>query len=404
MTPRILFIEGNVDGTVGGSHGVLLEVIRHLDRSRFEPVVLFYQDNVLVPEFRQLARVMISGPGGFLFSEHVPALARLIGERGLAGSVLRFVQKLINLLFYACPWYARIVWVLLSQRISLVCLNNAPFHADWLGVCRLLGRPCVAYFRGTPHVPAAKSRLFPRYDAIMSISEAVTENARRQGAAVDNFHLVYDGIDAAAVRARATRPREETRQEFLNGRVRPLIGVVNNIKEWKGQHVAVEAVGLLRDRGVDVLCLLVGDLSEGDRPYYDRIAGIIRDRRLEDHVVFTGRRGDVPDILRALDVVMHTSVSNEGFPRIINEALVLGCAMIASSAGPNVEMVEDGVSGFLVPPADPVALADCIQRVVADPQLRRSVGERAAERAERLFSIEINMQRTEDLFTRLLTR
>jgi glycosyltransferase involved in cell wall biosynthesis len=401
---RILFIEGNVDGTVGGSHGVLLEVVKHLDRTRFEPVVLFYQDNVLVPEFRPHAQVMVFGPGGVLFADRFPGLFQRTGHLKWIWSLLFLLQKGYNFIRYACPWHVRIVWTMLRERIDLVCLNNAPFHPDWLMACGLLGRPCVSYFRGTPYIPANRSRAFPRYDAVLSISNAVTENARKQGGEVGNFVLVYDGVDAAAVRSRVTRTREETRHEFLTGASRPLIGVVNNIKEWKGQHVAVEAVAALKQRGVDVLCLLVGDVSEVDRSYHDRVMELIRQHRLEQNVILTGRRSDVPDILNALDLVMHTSTSNEGFPRIILETLVLGRPLIASSAGPNVEMVEEEVSGFLVPPDDSAALADCIERVLQRPEQMQQVGGRAAERAQRLFSIESNMKITEDLFEQVLAR
>jgi glycosyltransferase involved in cell wall biosynthesis len=115
-------------------------------------------------------------------------------------------------------------------------------------------------------------------------------------------------------------------------------------------------------------------------------------------VILTGRRTDVPDILEALDLVMHTSISNEGFPRIILETMVLGRPLVASNAGPNVEMIEDGVSGFVVPAADPAALADCIDRVVDNEDELARVGARASARAESLFNIGINMRKTEQLF------
>ena len=108
----------------------------------------------------------------------------------------------------------------------------------------------------------------------------------------------------------------------------------------------------------DVVCLLIGDVADGDRPYAEELKAMIREGGLENHVLLTGRRMDVPDLLAGLDIVMHTSLLGEGFPRVILEAMVLGRPLIVSDSGPNREMIEDGVSGYVVPAEDPAALAD----------------------------------------------
>jgi glycosyltransferase involved in cell wall biosynthesis len=401
-TKRILFLEGNVDGTVGGSQRVLLEVVAHLDRTRFDPVVLFYEDHVLVPEFRKLAPVIIMPSGSLRIVEQYPNFYRQVARVAPFRWLVLALQKIYNFLRYVVPWFFRIAALLIRERIDLVCLNNAPVLTDWLLACKLLRRKCVSYFRGTPTLSNRFTWSYPYYDAILSISEAVTTNARQQGAQVDNFVLIYDGIDAGAVQAKVSKPREQTRREFVAGNERPLIGVVNNLKHWKGQHVAIEAMRLLHARRPDVLCLLIGDVGATDKEYADELRASVERHGLSANVVFTGRRLDVPDLLLALDLVMHTSLSNEGFPRVILETMILGRPMIASSAGPNVEMLEHGVSGFIVPPGDPAALADSIERALADRTALAQVGVRARQRAERLFNIDINMRKTEDVFSRLL--
>ena len=400
---RILFLEPNVDGTVGGSQRVLLEVVAHLDRTRFDPVVVFYEEHVLVPEFRKLAPVIIMRPGSLRIVEQFPNFYRVLARIPLAGWVLLNLQKVYNLVRHVVPWFIRICALLVRERIDLVCVNNAPVLTDWLLACKLLRRKCASYFRGTPTISDGYKRWYPHYDAIFSISEAVTANAREQGAPVDNFVLIYDGIDAKAVQAKVSRPREQTRSEFLTDGTRPLIGVVNNLKEWKGQHVAVEAMRLLQARRPDVMCLLVGDVGSTDKDYADALKATVERHGLSANVVFTGRRLDVPDLLLGFDLVMHTSLSGEGFPRVILETMILGRPMIASSSGPNVEMIEDGVSGFIVPPGDPAALAQSIERALADRTALAQMGMRAQQRAERLFNIEINMRKTEDVFSRLLS-
>lgn len=401
---RILFLESNTDGTLGGSQRILLEILKHLDRTRYDPYVIFYERNVLVPEFEAISKVWVIPPTRFVARLRFPGLYRRIGGIGPAWALVMLVQRTWNLLFNTLPWIARLTLLMLTRRIDLVCINNAPFHNDYLIACGLLRRPLVSYFRGTPTVSPDMVRPFPRYDAIIPSSHAVTENMRRQGARTDNFIVIYDGIDFAAVRARVTRPAPEVRRELLDGRERPLIGVVNNLKSWKGQHVAVEAMGHLKRRGVDALLVLVGDVSPIDKDYHDRILRTIESQGLADCVRHIGIRSDVPDLMGAFDLVLHTSLTGEGFPRVILETLVLGRPLIASDAGPSAEMVEDGVSGLLVPAGDPAALAARIEEALGDPQRMRSLGARGAERAERLFNIGVNMKATEDLFDRVLAR
>jgi glycosyltransferase involved in cell wall biosynthesis len=400
---RVLFLEGNTDGTVGGSQRVLLEVIRHLDRARFEPVVLFREEHYLVPEFKALCPVIIFGSSSLRLATQFPALHRRLSRFSPLLAAALLFQKLFNLVVHVLPQFVRIVALLVRERVDLVCLNNAPVHTQWLLACKLLRRPCVSYFRGTPDsLFPLHRRLVGHYDAVLSISQAVTDNAERCGASVERFTLVYDGIDAEAVQRLVTRSRDDVLREFVADPRRPVVGIVNNLKQWKGQHVAVDAMTLLHAKRPDVVCLLIGDVAEMDRDYADHLKNLVRERGLDQHVLFTGRRLDVPDLLAALDVVMHTSLLGEGFPRVILETMILGRPLIASRSGPNVEMVEDGISGYLVPAEDPAALADCIERVLADPDARQAVGQRARQRAEQLFNIDINMRKTEAVFAQLL--
>lgn len=400
---RILFVEGNKDGTVGGSQHVLLEVLKHLDRARFDPIVVFYQNHAMIPEFRMLAHVHILDTDGFRLANRFPEFHRAISRLAPLRLLATLLQKAYNLAAHTAPGLLRIVRMIVRERVDLVCLNNAPMMTEWLIACRLTGRPCASYFRATPAaLPPLLTWLVGRYDAVLSISQAVTDNARRLGADVSRFTLVHDGIDSKAVRAKVSRDRAVIRKEFLGDASRPLVAVVNNLKHWKGQHVAVEAMSLLHERQRDVLCLLIGDVSEADRSYADELHADIRARGLERNVVFTGRRTDVPDLLSSLDIVLHTSLHGEGFPRIILEAMILGCPIVASSAGPNVEMIEDGISGLLFAPGDAAALAAQMERLLSDPGLRHSVGIEARTRAETLFNIDINMRKTEATFSRLL--
>jgi glycosyltransferase involved in cell wall biosynthesis len=114
-----------------------------------------------------------------------------------------------------------------------------------------------------------------------------------------------------------------------------------------------------------------------------------------------GERADIPQLLASADLFVLSSRS-EGLPVAVIEAMAAGLPVIASRVGGVAELVEDGVSGLLVPPGDPEALAAAIRHVVADPEARRALGAAGRARAEELFDLERFREAHRALYRRLL--
>ena len=104
--------------------------------------------------------------------------------------------------------------------------------------------------------------------------------------------------------------------------------------------------------------------------------------------MFAGLRSDVEDVLASLDVVVLSSFTIECFPYAILEAMAMGVPAVCTAVGGLPEMIEDGVTGRLVPPKDPAALAEGIIDVLSDEDRRRAMGVAARERLERNFTLE----------------
>jgi glycosyltransferase involved in cell wall biosynthesis len=243
------------------------------------------------------------------------------------------------------------------------------------------------------------------YDSVISISHAVTQNAKNQGINVANFTLIYNGIDDSVFRfSKQVKESMRVRKEFQEDIKQPLIGVINNIKDWKGQHVAIDAVKILKKKYSDLKCLLIGNVShsEADRKYFSYLKELVTRYGLIDNVIFTGYRDDIPSLISALDVLLHTSLANEGFPRVILEIMLFSKPIIASAIGPTFEMIKDGISGFLVPPSDSKALAGKIDYLISNADIAKKMGQMARKRVEEYFSIETNVKKTEQLYSKLL--
>jgi glycosyltransferase involved in cell wall biosynthesis len=114
-----------------------------------------------------------------------------------------------------------------------------------------------------------------------------------------------------------------------------------------------------------------------------------------------GRRADVPDILRALDVAVCCS-NSEGSPLSVMEYMQAGLAVVATSVGGIPDLIEPGVHGLLVPPRDPPALAAALADLLAEPDRARAMGDRARKRQLAEFDIDVLVHRLEALYLELL--
>lgn len=176
-----------------------------------------------------------------------------------------------------------------------------------------------------------------------------------------------------------------------------LIGTVGRFVPPKGHTYLLDAIVRLQSQFPDVKTLVVGD-GALLRPMEEKAQAL----GLSDAVVFTGIRRDVPEILALLDVFVLPSLW-EGLPIALLEAMAAGLPVVATRVGGVPEVVEDGVTGLLVPPRDPDALAEAITRLLRDPDLRCKMGQAGRERVESEFSVEKMVRKTETLYEEVLT-
>jgi glycosyltransferase involved in cell wall biosynthesis len=168
------------------------------------------------------------------------------------------------------------------------------------------------------------------------------------------------------------RHRAAVREELGIGAEDLLAAFVGSLSEEKGPDVALEAVAKSRRR--------VHLLVAGDGPMSDWMARRITDRDLAGRVHLLGPRGDVPRLLAGADAVLVTS-RQEGRPGVILEAALGGLPVVAMAVGGVPDLVTHRAEGLLVPPGDAEAAATALNELLADPALRRSLGEAARARS-----------------------
>jgi glycosyltransferase involved in cell wall biosynthesis len=401
MTPtrpvRILYCETNVDGTVGGSYYSLLYLLKGLDRKRYHPIALFSNEHTLMPAYRSagIETIIWPGPRPYTFG------AGLNGR--WAGAPVLAMQKALNLgRGYVVSSIVR-AGFLRKHQIDVVHLNNSIlYNHDWMLAARLAGIKVVCHERGiNDHYPAAAKYFGRRLDAIVCISDAVRTNMQERGAGFPNIVTIHNGLDPDAMRVE--RSPEVLRAAFGLTASTPVVGMVGNIKAWKGQHTVVHAMDRVRKACPEIRCLFVGDTSPADVPYDREVRNLVATLGLEEHIIFAGFQQNVTDFLKMFDVVIHASVAPEPFGRVILEAMACKKAVVGARAGAIPEIVDEGKTGLTFPPADAGGLADAVISLICDKRRAEEMGEQGYTRLVRHFHIARNVESTERLYETLLS-
>jgi glycosyltransferase involved in cell wall biosynthesis len=241
-------------------------------------------------------------------------------------------------------------------------------------------------------IPAHFSRTNIRLDValanhlacrVIANSKAAADALIAQGGRPDKVRVVHNGIASAPFDAVTEDEVADARRELgLDGA--PVIGVFGRLGEWKGQDIALDALRQLPS----VRMLLVGDALFGEQPYVERLRTQVDRHGLGDRVSFLGFRSDIPRLMRLVHIVLHTSTAPEPFGRVIVEGMLAGRPVVATRAGGVEEILEDGVTGVLVPPGAPAALASAIRELLANPARARTIAQAGKASAEQRFSVD----------------
>ena len=173
---------------------------------------------------------------------------------------------------------------------------------------------------------------------------------------------------------------------------RPLVLMLANLAEHKGQLTAVHAVRQLKDRGLVVDCWLAGEERAAVREFTPRLEALIRDLGVEDQVTLLGFRQDGPLLLQAADLFLLPS-THEGLPLSVLEAQAAGTVVLGSTVPGIREVITDGVTGFLIDPADHATYAERMHALLTDPALYHRVADAARAHVQREHAWGVYLER-----------
>ena len=385
LKARLLLVHNGPN--IYGASRSLVRLLRVLDRERFEPLVLLPADGPLVQLVREMnVEVIIFPPLSVI-------------DRPVFHS-WRLPFFILNIPLSAL----RLRSILRREKIALVHTNTGVIISSGL----------AAWLAGVPHVWHIRDwfqefrgfwRFYERWMRALSTRIiAVSEPIAAQFSAREKVCVINNGFDLAEFELPNAGAGAAFRARYALGDG-PVVGCVGRIKlQRKGQEVLLRAAGLLKQRGLRAKFLIVGAPFPGHESHLEALHDMVREHGLGEDVVFTGELADTRPAYAAMDVFVLPSAQPEPFGGVVMEAMCMGLPVIATNIGGSVEQVADGESGFLIRPDDPEALADKLELLLRDANLRKRLGEAGRRRITERFTLEGMVEKITRVFDECLTR
>jgi glycosyltransferase involved in cell wall biosynthesis len=227
-------------------------------------------------------------------------------------------------------------------------------------------------------------------DRLIVVSKAIERKIQDEGRVGAPVSLIYNGVDLQ--RYNHQQPCCTLHDDYSIPEASPIVGVVARLEAEKGHRTLIDCWPLVLAAHPEAWLLIVGEGSERNS-----LEGQAASLGIADHIVFTGRREDVPAVTAALDVAVLPSY-REAQGLSVLEAMALSRPVVASNVGGIPEMIEDGVSGLLVPPGDCDALAAAIIRLLSDHPFADMMAKRGHDLAHERFCIELMTSQVESIY------
>jgi glycosyltransferase involved in cell wall biosynthesis len=294
----------------------------------------------------------------------------------------------------------RLSWAMRRRKCRLVHFHDAHALAVGAAAARRARVP-LRFISRRVDFPVGQNPLSRRkytkdVDAIIAISEGVRKVLLDSGIPGSLIQVIPSGIDFGPFEEVASR--DFLRREFAFTPEDFLVGIVAALEDHKGHTYLLQASKILKAEAPKIKVIVVGTGSlrlELDRQSHD--LGV------DDIVFFLGFREDIPRIMASLDLFVLSS-HHEGLGSSLLDAMASRLPVVATQAGGIPEIVLNNLTGLLVPPRDPAALARAILALYRDRELRGRLAERGYEAVRRKFSAEAMADKTIDLYEEFATK
>ncbi|MBW2646622.1 MAG: glycosyltransferase family 4 protein [Deltaproteobacteria bacterium] len=375
---NILFVSSRADSGAGGEN-YLLQVMRHLDRERFRPIVVLPGEGSLRAPLEKMGVEVVVVEAGY-------------GWIGAQRPWYRYMAKTRDRVY-------RLVDLIKEKHIDLVH-TNSNFHLEGALGAQLAGvhhlylahielQPEVPLFQRLSLDPASYAALMGQLSTrIVAVSRSVADRLSPPVPS-EKIQIIHNGLDMEVF---------DAAMEAADGSLRAELGVEDNsllvtalgrVCPDKGFDYYLEAASRVLSSRPNVHFLLVG--GDEHKKFASDLRAQAQERDIKDHFHFLGFRDDVPRILAESDIFVLSS-RREGHPYVLLEAMACGCAVVASRCAGVEETVMEGKTGRTTEVGDVEAISASIISLIDDPELRKTLGMNAFQDIRERFTASTSVE------------
>lgn len=285
------------------------------------------------------------------------------------------------------PFAAFSIAGIMKQSFDIVHMHTSNAHTLGYGASFISKGPkLVASRRVSFPIKGLIGRLkYSGVDKVIAVSEEIRQGLISSGLDESKVVAVHSSIDLGRFDVRESEPNM------------PTVGIFAHLARHKGHSYFFDAAESVLESMPDVNFMVVGEGEERET-----LEEQVNKLGISSRVKFLGFSRDVPNLLKKCTITVLSSISGEGSPGVIKESMAAAVPVVTTDVGGSAEVVENGVSGIVVPPHNSKSIAEAILRLLKDPKLRASMSTEGVKRAAQ-FSTYVMVDRTESIYKELLT-
>lgn len=399
---KVLYVENGIG--YGGAAICMRHLVRHVDRSRYYPIVVTGRTG------SQYEEIASEAQWHHIRDRHIDIVSwrkRVATHALLRQPILRFIidqilarlDDVVNLL----PFLAALIRLARRERIDLIHANNEPLcNRAALLAGRILGIPVICHVRGDQTGSRIMQHLYQLPDHFISVSHWIDAGVARMGVAAHKRSVIYDGIALENLDIHASGDAFRQAHNIpVNAFV---VGLVGLLIPWKGQELFLDAAHHLRHNIPNLRLLLVGGTPDDYHDFETHLRARIESEGLGEIIAFTGHVDNMCAAYNALDIVVSASTLPEPLGTVVIEALALGRPLVVPNHGGGAEMTEHERTALVFTPGSSTSLAEAILRLYREPELGARLGAAARNHALAVFDVHTHAKQVQAVYDQILER
>lgn len=352
---------------VGGAETLMLNIAKNIDRDRFDlTVCCLSEKGDIGRQIEECGIEVISLGNKKIGSLNIPLLLKLtnlIKHKGF---------HIVHTHMYNAGFYGRLAARLANTPVILFSVHNI-------------------YQKTKPHRMFINRLLSIITDRVfVATSTVMADVMQYDRVPLEKMEIIPYGIDTDPFAE--THDRNAVRKELGLKTEDIVIGNVARLEPAKGQSFLIEAVKVLKDRDINMKCLIIGSGR-----LEQELKGLADSLEINDRIIFLGTRTDLPRLFSAMDIFVFPSLW-EGLPLSLLSAMASGLPIITTHAGGVKDVIVNGENGIVIPTSNPSAAAEAIKKMICDQRLRQRLSDRAKRDVMQNYSAMVMTKRLEKAY------